>query len=134
MSSLAFGVISPDAERYLVTVHGELCWPDADRLWQRLDTLINRGVLLVLDLKFVTVTDSSGIRILLLAQRAAAERAATVRLAAASAQLMRLLTDAGLEDLFDVRPDAATALIDHDDDGAPSGDDSAAEYSNRGDD
>ena len=131
MNGLVFNVISPDTERYLVTVRGELWWPEGDRLWHRLDTLINRGVLLVLDLRNLEAVDSSGIRTLLLAQRAAAQRGATLRLAGASEPLIRLLTQGGVDDLFDMRPDPGSALVDHDDDAAPRGGSTAAQYSNQ---
>jgi anti-anti-sigma factor len=134
VSSLTFNVMSPDAERYLVTISGDLCWPDADQLWHRLDTLINRGVLLVLDLANIELADSRAVRTLLLAQRAAAERRATLRLAAPSAQLSRLLARGGVDDLFDTRPDAVSALLDHSDDAAPSNGSTAAEFSNQSDD
>jgi len=133
VNGLVFNVISPDAERFLVAVRGELWWPEAEHLWHRLDTLINRGVLVVLDLRNVEALDSSGIRTLLLAQRAAAQRGATLRLAGAGEPLIRLLARGGVDDLFDIRPDPGTALVDHDDDAAPRGGNTAAQYRNQAD-
>jgi anti-anti-sigma factor len=88
-------------------------WPDSDQLWHRLDTLINGGVLLVLDLRGVEAIDSTGIKTLLQAQRAAAQRGATLRLTGPSAQIMRLLTRGGVADLFDIRPDPGSALTEY---------------------
>ncbi|MEV7402813.1 STAS domain-containing protein [Streptomyces sp. NPDC091267] len=81
--------------------------PELRRAVDRL-TLV-AGQLLVLDLTGLAFCDSSGISALLAAHNLAKEQNADTALAAVPADVTRILRIVGLDRVFTVHPDAATA-------------------------
>ncbi|MFJ3617450.1 STAS domain-containing protein [Streptomyces iakyrus] len=91
-------------------VAGDLDYDQAPVLRGRLDQLsLAPGQCLVLDLSGLEFCDSSGITALLAARQHALAAGADVVLAAVPANLMRVLTLVGLDQVFTLRPDSSAA-------------------------
>ena len=92
-------------------VPGELDLTIADGLREALLGVLNAGALgLVVDMTTTTFCDSAGISAITRAVRRAAANDATVRLAVASAAVLRVLDLVGIDRLIDVYPDTSAAL------------------------
>ncbi|MGW0989926.1 STAS domain-containing protein [Streptomyces sp. NPDC002486] len=91
-------------------VAGDLDFDQAPVLRDRLDRLpLSAGQRLVLDLSGLAFCDSSGITALLAARQHALAADAGIVLAAVPANLMRVLTLVGLDQVFTLRPDSSAA-------------------------
>jgi anti-anti-sigma factor len=91
-------------------VTGDLDYDRAPELRGRLDQLsLAPGQCLVLDLSGLEFCDSSGITTLLAARQRALAAGADVVLAAVPANLLRVLTLVGLDQVFTLRPDSSAA-------------------------
>ncbi|MFF7721463.1 STAS domain-containing protein [Streptomyces luteogriseus] len=91
-------------------VAGDLDFDQAPELRGRLDRLtLSPGQCLVLDLSGLTFCDSSGITALLAARQHAMAAGADIILAAVPANLLRVLTVVGLDQVFTLRPDSSAA-------------------------
>ncbi|MZF87601.1 STAS domain-containing protein [Streptomyces sp. SID5643] len=91
-------------------VTGDLDYDQAPVLRGRLDQLsLSPGQCLVLDLSGLEFCDSSGITALLAARQHALAARADVVLAAVPANLLRVLTLVGLDQVFTLRPDSSAA-------------------------
>jgi len=93
----------------VVTAVGELDLFSARRLESALIPAVEQGVV-VLDAASVAFCDSTGLRALVKAQRAARAAGYGLRLAAASEALLRVLDLAGALAYFDLFPDVETAV------------------------
>ncbi len=74
----------------------------SDETWQQLQPLLTTGALVVLDCAPLIFADSSGLRLLILAQRTARQQGATLRLARVPAPLHHLLDLSGTRHLFTI--------------------------------
>ncbi|MFD5476851.1 STAS domain-containing protein [Streptomyces hawaiiensis] len=91
-------------------VAGDLDFARAPVLRGRLDRLsLSPGRCLVLDLSGLEFCDSSGITALLAARQHALAADADAVLAAVPANLLRVLTLVGLDQVFTLRPDSGAA-------------------------
>ncbi|MER5578194.1 STAS domain-containing protein [Streptomyces massasporeus] len=91
-------------------VAGDLDFDQAPVLRGRLDQLpLAAGQCLVLDLSDLEFCDSSGITALLAARQHALAADADIVLAAVPANLMRVLTLVGLDQVFTLRPGSSAA-------------------------
>ncbi|MEU1004743.1 STAS domain-containing protein [Streptomyces tibetensis] len=91
-------------------VAGDLDFDRAPVLRSRLDQLpLSRGQCLVLDLSGLAFCDSEGITALLAARQHALAAGADIALAAVPANLLRVLTLVGLDQVFTLRPDSSAA-------------------------
>ncbi|WP_411104934.1 STAS domain-containing protein [Streptomyces sp. cmx-4-9] len=94
----------------VVAVTGELDYDTATDLRDILDTLpLDPGQRLVLDLAHMEFCDSSGISALIAARNHARSAAADIALAAVPANTLRVLRVIGLDQVFPIHPDAASA-------------------------
>ncbi|WP_339134919.1 STAS domain-containing protein [Streptomyces sp. f51] len=94
----------------VLEITGDLDYETAPNLRKSLDNLtLTGGQLLVLDLAGLEFCDSSGITTLLAARNLAAERGGDMALAAVPANTARILSIIGLDRVFIIHPDAATA-------------------------
>ncbi|MFD3653497.1 STAS domain-containing protein [Streptomyces sp. 24-1644] len=94
----------------VLEITGDLDHATAPRLRQAVDRVIlASGQLLVLDLAGLEFCDSSGITALLVARNLAMEQSGDVALAAVPANTARILRIAGLDRVFTLHPDTATA-------------------------
>ncbi|MFJ7335680.1 STAS domain-containing protein [Streptomyces sp. NPDC101116] len=91
-------------------VAGDLDYDQAPVLRDRVGRLpLSRGQCLVLDLSGLAFCDSSGITALLAARQHALAAGADIVLAAVPANLMRVITLVGLDQVFTLRPDSSAA-------------------------
>ncbi|MER7480166.1 STAS domain-containing protein [Streptomyces sp. NPDC126510] len=91
-------------------VAGDLDYDQAPVLRGRLDHLpLSPGHCLVLDLSGLSFCDSSGITALLAARQHALAADADIALAAVPANLLRVLTLVGLDQVFTLCPDSSAA-------------------------
>jgi anti-sigma B factor antagonist len=94
-----------------VVVPGELDLTIADGLREALLDVLNAGALgLVVDMTATTFCDSAGIAAITRAARRASANDAILRLAVASAPVLRVLDLVGIDRLIEVYPDADAAL------------------------
>ncbi|MGW0496027.1 STAS domain-containing protein [Streptomyces sp. NPDC003007] len=94
----------------VLRVTGDLDYDQAPVLRGRLDQLsLAPGQCLVLDLAGLEFCDSSGITALLAARQHALAAGADIVLAAVPANLLRVLTLVGLDQVFTLRPDPSAA-------------------------
>ncbi|MET7644198.1 STAS domain-containing protein [Streptomyces sp. NPDC005426] len=94
----------------VLEIAGDLDHATAPELRRVVDSLTQtRGQLLVLDLADLRFCDSSGITALLVARNLTAERGADIALAAVPANTARILRIVGLDRVFTIHPDTATA-------------------------
>jgi anti-sigma B factor antagonist len=93
----------------VVEAVGELDFTSVNRLRAVLLPLVARGTV-VLDAAGITFCDSAGLLAILQANRDARAQGAQLRLAAASAPLLRVIELAGALPVVDVYPDARAAL------------------------
>jgi anti-sigma B factor antagonist len=94
----------------VLEIIGDLDYTTASELRQVVDSLTAvGGHLLVLDLAAMDFCDSSGITALLAARNLVMEKHGDIALAAVPANTARILRIAGLDRVFTLHPDAATA-------------------------
>ncbi|MCP9956234.1 MULTISPECIES: STAS domain-containing protein [Streptomyces] len=94
----------------VVAVSGDLDYAHAATLRERVERLALRpGQCLVLDLAGLEFCDSSGITALLAARQHALAARADIALASVPANTLRILTMVGLDQVFALRSDAASA-------------------------
>jgi anti-anti-sigma factor len=110
MDRFAVGVREAGPGRSVVAVSGELDLATAGQLWAELEPLIKRDALVVLDGTAMTFLDSSGLRVLLLAGKRAAEGGTAFRLVAPQAAVQRVLDLSGAIGHIETRNDIPGAL------------------------
>lgn len=94
----------------VLEITGDLDYETAPELRKAVDGItVDVGQLLVLDLAGLDYCDSSGISALLSARSVAIEHGSHLALAAVPANTARILGIAGLDQVFSLHPDAATA-------------------------
>jgi anti-sigma B factor antagonist len=94
----------------VLEITGDLDHHTAPELRQTIDRLtLNPGQRLVLDLARLNFCDSSGITALLATRNLATEQGADIALAAVPANITRILRIVGLDRIFTLHPDTATA-------------------------
>ncbi|MER7196402.1 anti-anti-sigma factor [Streptomyces sp. CB01635] len=94
----------------VLEITGDLDHETAPELRKAMDALtLAAGQLLVLDLAGLDFCDSSGISALLSARSLAIEQGGGIALAAVPANTTRILGIVGLDQVFTIHPDAATA-------------------------
>ncbi|MFD4244241.1 STAS domain-containing protein [Streptomyces sp. NPDC058525] len=92
---------------------GDLDYDQAPRLRQALEALTLRpGQRLVMDLSRIRFCDSSGITVLIVARNLAVAAGADMALAGVPDNTLRILRIVGLDQVFPLHPDVATALAD----------------------
>jgi anti-sigma B factor antagonist len=84
----------------VVTVAGDVDLAAADTLWSVLDEYVRPGVSVIVDCSKVAFLDSMGLRTLIRAQHKADAAGARLTLAAPSEAVLRVLTLAGVSELF----------------------------------
>ena len=84
----------------VVAVAGDVDLAAADTLWSVLDEYVRPGASVVVDCSRVAFLDSMGLRTLIRAQQKADAAGARLTLAAPSEAVLRVLTLAGVGDLF----------------------------------
>jgi anti-sigma B factor antagonist len=110
-STLRHARAAPPSGRTVVTLRGALDVDGAPALRKRLIDVLHRGAgLLVLDLSQVLYCDASGLAVLIGAQRRARLLGISVRLAAPSLPVTRVLRSTGLDRSFTICPDLGGAL------------------------
>lgn len=108
-SRLQLQVRSEQARGTVIEARGELDLATAPRLREELLTAVASGVT-VLDAANLTFCDSTGLRTLAEAHRAARDSGTSFRLAAPSAAVTRVLALAGARHVFSTYPDTDAAL------------------------
>lgn len=104
-------VSRPSAHTALLQVAGEVDSLSAPVLDEAVDRLLaERAGTLVLDLTGVSFLASSGLAVLIRAQRGADERARTLRVVTAARAVLRVLEVTGADQLFAIHPSVADAL------------------------
>ncbi|MET7756096.1 STAS domain-containing protein [Streptomyces sp. NPDC005389] len=94
----------------VLEITGDLDHATAPQLRKAADHLtLAAGQLLVLDLDGLAFCDSSGITALLATRNLAIEQGGDIALAAVPANTARILTMVGLDRVFTIHPDTATA-------------------------
>lgn len=84
---------------------------NADAAREALLAVLNQGALaLIVDMTGTTFCDSAGITALVRAARRAAATGATMRLAATTPPVLRVLTLVGIDRLIDIHPSVDAAL------------------------
>ncbi|MFJ9523158.1 STAS domain-containing protein [Kitasatospora sp. NPDC101801] len=110
MSSLTI-TITDAATGPVLGITGDLDYETAPRLRQAVaDIALTGGQLLVLDLAGLKFCDSSGITALLAARNLATEKEVAIAIAAVPDNTLRILRIVGLDRVFTLHPDAATAI------------------------
>jgi anti-anti-sigma factor len=104
-------VAAPLSGRTIVRLRGALDIDAAPALRERLNDVLHRGAgLLVLDLSHVLSCDTSGLAVLIGAQRRAGLLGLKVRLAAPTPAVAKVLRSTGLDRSFTIYPDLPSAL------------------------
>jgi anti-anti-sigma factor len=111
MDRLAVAVAPDGPGRFVVTLAGELDLAAADGFWAELEPLIEPAGMVVLDGTELSFLDSSGLRVLLLANAKAKELGARLRLVAPHRAVRRTLQLTGADDLVAIRASVDEALI-----------------------
>lgn len=95
----------------VVQLPAEIDLTIADELREALLSVLNQGALvLIADMSATTFCDSAGISALTRAARRAAATGATMRLAAVTPPVLRVLTLVGVDRLIDIYPSVDTAV------------------------
>ena len=94
----------------ILRVTGEIDLSTHERLADELTELAAKGRPIVIDMADCDFVDSSGIRSLLIGQRAAGDAGASVALAGASPQVTRVLEVTGVGRAIPMHPDVGAAL------------------------
>ncbi|WP_328862949.1 STAS domain-containing protein [Streptomyces sp. NBC_00306] len=96
----------------VVEIAGDLDYETAPRLRQAVEGLaLEPGTLLVLDLARLELCDSSGITAFIVARNRAIAAQAEVALTAVPAHTARVLRVVGLDQIFNLYPDADSAAL-----------------------
>lgn len=95
----------------VVTATGEIDLTNAEGFRDALLSALNAGALgLVVDMTTTTFLDSAGVTALVRAARRSAASEATIRLAVATAPVLRVLNLVGIDRLIEVHPSVAAAV------------------------
>jgi anti-sigma B factor antagonist len=99
-----------EGDRVIVALSGEIDLYTAPRLQSQLSAALNvdRPVRLVVDMSGVEFCDSTGMNVLLAAQRMAREQGGNVELSSPRPAVRKILQVTGLESVFTVVEDRAT--------------------------
>ena len=111
MDRLAVAVAPDGPGRFVVTLAGELDLAAADGFWAELEPLIEPAGMVVLDGTELSFLDSSGLRVLLLANAKAKELGAKFRFVATHRAVRRTLQLTGADDLVTTCATVDEALI-----------------------
>lgn len=96
--------------RHVVSMRGDLDMTGADQAWEEVDKLLTPGALVIIDVARLGLMDSSGLRFLLRARRAAEERGATLGLLHPRPWLRERLRLGGVLELFALHFELDSAL------------------------
>lgn len=113
----------PPRGRTIVSLRDDLGFAAAPDLRESLIDVLHRGAgLLILDLSHVQSCDAAGLAVLIGTQRRTRSLGITMRLAAPSLPVGKVLSSTGLERNFTIRPDLSAALAPehHEPAGLPS--------------
>jgi anti-sigma B factor antagonist len=111
MDRLAVAVAPDGPGRVVVTLAGELDLAAADGFWTTLEPLIEPSGVVVLDGTELSFLDSSGLRVLLLANTRANELGAKLRLVAPHRAVQRTLQLTGADEIVPTYPSVDEALV-----------------------
>jgi anti-sigma B factor antagonist len=111
MDRLAVAVAPDGPGRFVVTLAGELDLAAAEGFWAELEPLIEPAGVVVLDGTELSFLDSSGLRILLLANGRATQLGARLRLVAPQRAVRRTLQLTGADTLVTTFETVDEALI-----------------------
>lgn len=111
MDRLAVAVAPDGPGRFVVTLAGELDLAAADGLWSELEPLIEQDGVVVLDGTELSFLDSSGLRVLLLANARAKEVGGKLRLVAPHRAVRRTLELTGANELVTTCATVDEALV-----------------------
>jgi anti-sigma B factor antagonist len=101
----------PPSGRIIVSLRDDLSFAAAPDLRESLIDVLHRGAgLLILDLSHVQSCDAAGLAVLIGTQRRARSLGITMRLAAPSLPVSKVLSSTGLERNFTICPDLSAAL------------------------
>lgn len=111
MDRLAVAVAPDGPGRFVVTLAGELDLAAADGFWTELEPLIEPAGVVVLDGTELSFLDSSGLRVLLLANARAKEVGGKLRLVAPHRAVRRTLELTGANELVTTCASVDEALV-----------------------
>jgi anti-anti-sigma factor len=111
MDRLAVAVAPDGPGRFVVTLAGELDLAAADGFWTELQPLIESSGVVVLDGTELSFLDSSGLRVLLLANARAKEVGGKLRLVAPHRAVRRTLELTGANELVTTCDSVDEALV-----------------------
>lgn len=111
MDRLAVAVAPDGPGRFVVTLAGELDLAAADGFWAELEPLIEPSGVVVLDGTELSFLDSSGLRVLLLANAKAKEVGGKLRLVAPHRAVRRTLELTGANELVTTCDSVDEALV-----------------------
>lgn len=111
MDRLAVAVAQDGPGRYVITLAGELDLAAADGFWGELEPLIEPAGVVVLDGTELRFLDSSGLRVLLLANAKAKEVGGKLRLIAPHRAVKRTLQVTGADELVTMCETLDEALV-----------------------
>jgi anti-anti-sigma factor len=111
MDRLAVAVAPDGPGRFVVTLAGELDLAAADGFWTELEPLIEPSGVVVLDGTELSFLDSSGLRVLLLANARAKEVGGKLRLVAPHRAVRRTLELTGANELVTTCASVDEALV-----------------------
>ena len=110
MDRLAVAVVPDGPGRFVVTLAGELDLAASEGFWGELEPLIEPGGLVVLDGSELSFLDSSGLRVLILANRRAEELGGRLRLVAPQRAVQRTLELTRANEILQTRASLDDAL------------------------
>ena len=111
MDRLAVAVAPDGPGRFVITLAGELDLAAADGFWAELEPLIEPSGVVVLDGTELSFLDSSGLRVLLLANAKAKEVGGKLRLVAPHRAVRRTLELTGANELVTTCDSVDEALV-----------------------
>jgi len=111
MDRLAVAVAQDGPGRYVITLAGELDLAASDGFWGELEPLIEPAGVVVLDGTELRFLDSSGLRVLLLANAKAKEVGGKLRLIAPHRAVKRTLQVTGADELVTMCETLDEALV-----------------------
>ena len=101
----------PRSQRVVVALPGEIDMANADQIGQQLDAALTPGVATVIaDMTATRFCDTSGVRMLVLANRGAAAHNAELRVVIPSASILRVLAITKVDRVLRIYPSLEGAL------------------------